>query len=431
MLSHRMLRRMAGLIARFFPDSLLQEVTDPRHTRGRRWRSNVPLLRALLLGLACGCRGLREVEELTEEMAPAVRRLLGIPRRVPDTTLRDFICKLELDELAKVLFIVGYDAWRRKALHQLEGFPFGVLSMDGKCPAIRDTGVHPYLQVRHDETGTVTHGLVRTVTSVLATAAGRPVLGATPIAAETNELGSFQKAFGDMVRIYGRLFRLVMYDAGAASDANAKAVRAAKKHYFFQIANAEWMMYQTMELLFREKQPQARHEEQISSRERVVRELTMLPVRRTKKNVTMWEHTNSTFRVYSETYEDDVLVSTKTRYFVSSLECSELTAEKFLELVVLRWGVESAHQILDTAFLEDERPWITKDAQGALAVMLARRMVYTILSLFRSVSLRSEEFRHAPWRRLMEWLKDTAKWAQPVDVLGLRARLFSVPPALA
>jgi LmbE family N-acetylglucosaminyl deacetylase len=422
---------MVGLIVRFFPDDLLRQIADPRHTRGRRWKSDLPLLRALMVGLACGCRGFREVEELTTDMASSIRKLLGIPRRIPDTTLRDFVCKLDPGELSKVLSIVGYDAWRRKALQTRENFPFGVLSMDGKCPAIRDIGNHDYLQVHHDESGQATHGLVRTVTSILATVPGRPILGALPIRGDTNELGSFQDAFAQMVRIYGRLFHLVMYDAGGASAPNAQAVRAAKKHYFFQIANTEWVMYQTMELLFKEKAALARHEEQISSRKRVVRELTMHEAIKTKKSLTLWPHTKSLFKVYSETYEDDVLTATKTRYFVSSLECSAMSAEQYLRLVVLRWGVESAHQILDTAFQEDRRPWITKNAQGALAVMLARRAVYTILSLFKSVSLRSDENREMPWRRLMERIKDAMKWSSEADLTSLRPRSFALPKALA
>jgi hypothetical protein len=428
---------MAGLIVRYFPADLLRQIVDPRDTRGRTWKSHLPFLMAILLGLACGCHGFKEVEELTEDLSKSVRRRLGIPRRIPDTTLRDFACKLDPDQISRVLFIVAYDAWRRKAFHSLEGFPFGVLSMDGKYPSVRDVGdektgeVYEFLQVHHDKEGNTSHGLIRTITSTLATIVGRPILGAVPVLGSTNEMGAFQKAFGDMVRIYGRLFQLVMYDAGVASEANAKAVRTAGKHYFFQIANAEWVMYETMELLLKDKTPSARHEEQVSRRKRVVRELTMLPVTRTRKQVIFWEHTKTIFKVYSETYEDGELTGTKTRYFVSSLENSALSAEKYLELVVLRWGVESAHQILDTAFAEDKRPWITSDAQGALAIMIARRVVYTVLTLFKSVTQRSDDNRQQPFRKIMEWIKDAMKMATREELKALRPRKFAVPPALA
>lgn len=431
MASRRRVRRMAGFIACYFSDDLLTWVEDPRSERGRRWKSCLPLLKALLLGSAAGCTGLTEVEEMTAELPKSLRKLLGIPTRIPDTTLRDFVCKLEPEQLSKLLYIVGYDAWRRKALQPLEGFAFGVMSLDGKYPSVTDTGDYEYLQVHHDEAGQPAHGLVRTVTSVLVTACGRPILGAVPVAGDTNEQGSFQKAFGDMVRIYGRLFRLVMYDAGAASETNAAAVLRAGKHYFFQIADPRWVMYQTVALLFEGKAAVVRDQEVVSSRKRVVRELTVLPVTRTRKNLTIWEHAKTIFKAYSETYEDGVLTGTKTRYYITSMDSSEMSAEKWLALIVLRWGVETVHQILDTAFEEDAHPWISADAQGALAVMLLRRVAYTILTLYKSVTLRSEENRRLPWRKLIEWVKDLLKWPNAEEMDGLRSRIFAVPPALA
>ena len=427
---------MAGLIVRYFTDELLGLIVDPRNVRGRRWKSCLPLLKALFLGLACGCKGLKEVEEMTAEMPRAVRKTLGIPKRIPDTTLRDLLCELDPEDLLRVLYVVGYTKWRQKALHQLESFPFGVLSQDGKYPAVRDVGdeeggVYEYLQVHHDDDGNATHGLVRTITSTLVTAVGRPILGAVPVRGLTNEMGTFQKSFGDMVRIYGRLFRLVMFDAGATSEPNAKAVLRAGKHYFFLVANPKWVMHQTIELLLRDKAPAARHVEVISSRKHVVRELTLLPVKETKKNLTLWAHTRTIFKITSETYEDGELKSTRTRYAVSSMETSVLPADKWLELAVLRWGVETSHQILDKAFEEDKRPWISKDAQGSLVVMIARRGVYTILTLFKSVTLRSEENHELPWRKLMEWCKDMTKWPNPEELEGLRTGKFAVPPALA
>ena len=296
MASKRTVRRMAGLIMKYFSDELLRRVVDPRSEQGRRWKSCLPLLKAVLLGLACGCKGLAELEELTAEMHPSVRKLLGIPKRIPDTTLRDFLCQLGPESLSTVLYTLGYDAWRRKALHDAEGFPWGVLSQDGKYPSIRDTQASTYLQVHHNEAGEATHGLLRTITSTLITAAGRPILGAVPVRGDTNEQGSFQQAFGDMVRIYGRLFRVVMYDAGAASLANADAVRKAGKHYFFQVADPRWVMYQTLEMLLRDEAPVACDEEIVSERQRIVRRLSLVSLRPTEKNLTVWGHARTAFK---------------------------------------------------------------------------------------------------------------------------------------
>jgi hypothetical protein len=99
--------------------------------------------------------------------------------------------------------------------------------------------------------------------------------------------------------------------------------------------------------------------------------------------------------------------------------------------VILRWSVETAHQILDCAFDEDEHPWITKDANGALVLMLLRRLVYTLMTLYKSVTLRSEGNREMTWSDLMKQIADTLEWAQGNVLDGFRSRTFAVPPALA
>jgi hypothetical protein len=193
MASHRRVRRMAGLIVKYFSDELLRRVVDPRSPQGRRWKSCLPLLRAVLLGLACGCRGLGELEELTAEMHTSVRRLVRIPRRISDTTMRDFLCELDPHNLAEVLYVLAYDAWRRKALVACSDIPFGIFSLDGKYPVIRDTQPSEFNQVHHNEAGEALYGMVRTITATMITAVGRPIMGAVPVPGDTNEQGSFQK----------------------------------------------------------------------------------------------------------------------------------------------------------------------------------------------------------------------------------------------
>ena len=118
------------------------------------------------------------------------------------------------------------------AFHRLDGFGFHAISCDGKYPTIRDVGrsksknykQSKYLQVHHDKDGNLAYGEIRTINSALVTAEGRPLLGSVPVPGKTSEQTTFKKAFGDLVRIYGKLFKVVMYDAGAASINNAKIV---------------------------------------------------------------------------------------------------------------------------------------------------------------------------------------------------------------
>lgn len=91
----RMTRRLAGLLGRRFDEARLDEVEDTRDPRGQRWKLGT-LLTAAVAGLAAGAKSTADVERITARMPRAMRRWLDIPRRVPDTTLRDALCSIEL-----------------------------------------------------------------------------------------------------------------------------------------------------------------------------------------------------------------------------------------------------------------------------------------------------------------------------------------------
>ena len=111
------------------------------------------------------------------------------------------------------------------------------------------------------------------------------------------------------------------------------------------------------------------------------------------------------------------------RFWNTSLPHDALTPAQWLEALRSHWGVENNnHHTLDTAFAEDERPWITGESRGTLAVLVLRRIAYTLLTLFRSVTQRSEERRGMPWRRLLGWVRDTLVGITDDEVAGLRRR---------
>jgi hypothetical protein len=57
-----------------------------------------------------------------------------------------------------------------------------------------------------------------------------------------------------------------------------------------------------------------------------------------------------------------------------------------------------------------------------LVVLLLRRIAYTLLALFRSVTLRSEEGRATRWKDLLAWVRDALVAAGPEHVMNLRVR---------
>ena len=400
----RCLLRSRGFLKKRVREANLADIPDPRRRQGRRWKLG-QILNAALAAMMAGCKSTAEVEEVTEWMSPQARKDLGVPRRLPDTTLRDVLCQLPQQPLRAVLHRTVRKARRRKALkpHTL---PFHMVSMDGKATAMPywdDT----YCQ-RHQVENSLPYGLLRTVTSSLVTAPGRICIDVSPIPATTNEMGHFQTAFGELHETYGNLFRMVSYDAGANGEHNARFVVEHDKHYLFRLNNERWHMQQLAQELLDTKPIAAERTDTIDNRKHVVRTLRVFPVNHTNLapvpgKATIWSHARCLLRTDSHYYEDGVIVRRQTRYYIGSLPHNELTARQWLDAIVLHWGVEITHQTLDVAFEEDARPWIKSDSTGALAAMILRRIACTLMSLWRSMSLRSEENRTRPWRELLRW----------------------------
>lgn len=416
------MRRMAGLLRARLPELDLEGVPDARAREGR-WKLS-QILRATLLGLMAGCRSLWEAEQLTETLAPAMRRRLGLPRRLADTTARDALCRVPLDGLRAVLHRAMRGAWRRKALEPV-GLPMSVVALDGKVTAL-PTLNHPLVQDQHPDVG-LPYGLVRTVTCTLVSAAGRPCLDAIPIPAGANEVGHFQAAFHSLVETSGALFDLVSYDAGGFSRANADAVVAAGKDYLFALKDEHRTMCRLADELLTAEDVAARTEDVLDDATTVVRSLRLLRADPSwsygdgkTPEESVWPHAKAFLSVEYVRVQRGAVVERDERMFVSSYDPKRLTPAQWLLLVRSHWGVENnSHHTLDTAFAEDDRPWIEADPHGMLAVLLLRRIAYTLLALFRAVTLRSDEHRAMRWRALLTWMRDALVAATEDQLAGL------------
>ncbi|HEY3448453.1 MAG TPA: transposase family protein, partial [Myxococcales bacterium] len=400
------------------------EVADPR--KGPiRWRLG-QLLVAVVVGAMAGCRSLREVEELTENLSRPLRLRLGFNRRQPDTTLREALCKLSVDEMRACLHRLVYAAWRRKALEPV-GLPFGVLALDGKSTAL-PCWDGQYVQQVQPETG-LPYGLARTVTCTLVSAAGRPCLDAIPIPAKTNEMGHFRAAFDSVFETYGRLFRVVSYDAGALSQENAQHVVASGKEYLLALKNEQRTMVKLAEEMLDPAEAVAETVDVLDNHTTVTRRLVLLTVNQNwaygngkGAMESVWQHARTFLRVESVLTKDGVAAKREARLFVSSLTEKALTPDQWLRLVRGHWGVEVNHNALDTAFAEDRRPWIAADGNGMLVALVLRRIAYTMLTLFRSVSLRGEQRGEIAWASLMRWVWQVAVAATDAHLAAIRPR---------
>ena len=416
----RMNRRMAGLLGARLPEPGLEQVPDPRRRRGRRW-SLVTILRTCLAAMAAGCRNLAESEALTDEMSVVMRGKLGIVRRVPDTTMRSVLVRIRPSELRKCLRRQTKRAYRRKALAPV-GLPFGVVAIDGKSTSI-EAWDHLYAQRHEDANGRRVCGLVRTLTCSLVSSRAKVCIDAVPIPPATNEMGQFREAFRGLVRAYGRsLFRLVSTDAGMCSLDNAQEVKDGGKEYLFCIKGDQPTLLAEAKRLLACEEDSLCETVDVNGKYTVTRRLYRTQEMAGYLN---WRHLRTVLRVESSKREIETgrEVEHENRYFICSLEGNELRDEQWLYLVRQHWAVENqCHNTWDTAFEEDDRPWIVYDPQRALVVALLRRLSYNMLALFRCVSQRSEERRQVPWKELMRWMYNALIGAREADVAGLRSR---------
>jgi hypothetical protein len=402
-------RRWNVRIARFLRRNVesldLDEVDDPRARRGRRWALDV-LLTAFIVGMIAGAKSLLDVEKMTTELSTPLLRMLGIRRRLSDTTARNVLCTLEPSELRTVLYTQVRAAHRRKALEP-ESLPFGVLAMDGKGTALPSCD-DKFAQRQSADEGSLV-GVLRTMTGALVSSRAKVCVDASPIPAATNEMGHFATAFDEVYAAYGRigLFQLVTYDSGACSRANAQHVRSKGIDYFFALKGTQpTLEAEAHRLLARRTASTAdATSEDVRNGHVVVRRVYLTEE---MAGYDDWEHLRTVLRVEGETLDaDGKRITGDERYFLCSLPRLRLTDEQWLLVARLHWGVENnVHNTLDTVFHEDEHPWIESDPKGALVVALLRRIALNLLVLFRSVTQRSIDRRATPWRDLvrMVWL---------------------------
>lgn len=406
-MNQRTLRRNGGFFSKTMGQMPWHQMEDFRHARGKRWQLR-ELLGWTLLGLLTGAKGVADVERLSDRASHSLKRLCKLPlKRLADTTLRTFLCGLNWKVARFVLHSVAYQCERSKRLEPEFGFPYGVLSMDGKYESL-PTWEGPFAQ-RTEVEGHKPYGKLRCITAVLTSSASRPCLDASPISKHTNESGHFKRAFDEVNKRFGHLFQMVTYDAGALSESNAAHVVDEEKHYLLHINNENQHQYQQVKDLLAMVAPAATVEDGHG----IKRTIRIFGVNSGKlpKNETyvkhIFPHARTLLRVDSEYTKEGKRVY-ETRYFISSEQKTVMAPAVWLRLIVRHWAVETCHQHLDVAFAEDKHPWIQTDANGALVMMLLRRAAYTLLAMFKERTLRNDDLKGMSWAKTLEWLRDSA-----------------------
>ena len=433
----RLTRRMAGVLSARLPELTLGAVADPRNKRGLRWKSLLPLLNATLAGIVAGCKSFAETEKLTSEMSRPMAKQLGIPRRVPDTTLRDTFVELDPNEIRYRIHDQIHAAHRRHALTP-KGLPFGVCAIDGKYTSLEDwdeartQGKHwdlewneCYGQQHEHANGNSSSRRVGTMTCSLISSSAKPCIDAIPIPAKTNEMGHFEEVLSNLHAAYGGLgmYRMYSMDAGMCSEANGRLIVCTYQlDYLFGLKDNQPTLRLEAERLLADRTTPDAETEDVVGKHIVKRRLYQSEE---IAGYMDWTHLKTVLRVESTktVIETGDVVAHENRYYLSSLAGDRLNSKQWLHLIRSHWGVENnCHNTWDTAFAEDERPWITSNPKGMINVLLFRRLAYNIVTFFRSVTQRSEEARRTPWKDILRWFYNTLVSATTVDLSQLRKR---------
>ena len=410
MTSPRLTRRLLGVILKRFPQLRLERLSDTRDLKGRRHASIVPIVRLMLVGMMAGCKGLGEVENLNVDMSPATRGLLRLPKRIADTTCRDTLLRLILDELRQVLHRTVQMMDKAGALVP-DDLPFGVATMDGRSTATKLWEKDDeFAQLQHSKQGGG-FALVRTITSCLVSSRARTCLDMFPIPANTNENGVFAAAFGSLMRVAGHLFEVITYDSGANSAANARLVLMFGKNYVFRVKSEQPTIFNECKRKLGRLSLASGIEvgSDLVGSKVVTRTLWLAP------ELAGWHGypgLRCALRLHVRIVDKMTgKQSSENRYYITSLAPDVLTPARWVLLVRRHWAVENnCHNTWDRLMREDTRPWV-RLSTGMLLAMALRRIAYNLLGWFRSVTQRSETTRAIPWLRLMRLLQSALETA--------------------
>lgn len=395
--------RLCGRLVAFLHKRLnqidLNRVSDPRGKQGRRWSLAV-LLKSVIVGIVSGQKSLADLEDVTSSLSSYSRRIFGIQRRIPDTTLRDLLVRLDSRGLRQIIYAQVKQAVRRKSLAP-DGFPCGIVAIDGKYVAT-SMGDSKLTQT-HRESGGGSHELLRTITSCLVSSKAKVCIDARPLSPATNEVAGFKQTVRDLLKAYGRsLFEVITYDAGGYSESNGSFINDLGLGYVFGLKDHRKYMFRSAVYNLERLPAQealAQSEDYIAGK-LVIRQLWMTNKMRSDWD---WPHLKHVLRVRSQVIvpKTSSLKSVEDRYFLTNIHEGRFTKAQWLELIRRHWQVENnCHNIWDRIYREDDRVWI-REPRGMLAVQMLRRLAFNLMALFRSVTQRSAEKRNTPWKTLI------------------------------
>jgi predicted transposase YbfD/YdcC len=379
-----------------------REVVDPRQARGKRYEHR-GLLGLLVVAFACGLKSLRRVEDLAEDLGARVRKRLGVPKKVSDTTLWRLLAQQTAQGLRQTVGAQVRRLLKQPGLQKV-ALPLGVMSFDGKCLwTSQQQQVAGLEAVANDEEGTPLWRL-GTLRAVLTSVVAAPCVDLEFLGAKQGESPAFRHLLPRVVENWGEHFQVITADAGLTAAENAALVRSVGKHYLLGLkGNQPTLHGHAMEALADKRcAPRARTEDRAHG-ETVVRELWTHAL---KPGEVEFAGAQLLLCVRQTHLKDDGTQSIEWRYFVTSLSTVDLSFAHLLRLVRLHWAIENRHHwTLDRVLEEDDRQPCLHSRSSLEVTAWLRVLAYNLLSAWRA-RLPLKDRLPVAWARACETLRD-------------------------
>jgi predicted transposase YbfD/YdcC len=375
-------------LTRMLPKRWEQILEDPRRDE-RRWSFD-HLMRVTMEALVGGCHNLREVEKLTEVSG----------RRVPDTTLHDFLVAIDPEPLEEELARGVKEANRCHELDNKE-LPLRLTVIDGKC--ISDTTYEvDRFSIRRTQKGCEKY-VQHAIRAFHGSSKVKLLMGQERVPQGTNEKAIMPEFLRKLVRLYGRtnLLEVFSFDAGFTSKANSQAVVDLGYNYIFALKDprVHTITRRALELLSSRATPDKIEIEDVNGKK-----ITRSLFRCKAEEVKGWSHAQEFWRVRKETEQVNTgRFTAEEHYYVTSLPSSRLSSGEVLKAIRAHWSIENnANWVMDVAWEEDSRPWCN---QATELISLLRMMAYNIVARFKLRRLRNVTARTSPWKQTLAFIK--------------------------
>jgi hypothetical protein len=378
------------------------EVEDPRKERNQRHRHH-GLLSLMAAALACGRTCLRRMEDFAADLSAPVRTKLGVKSGLSDTTLYRLLEKQSVKGLRESAWKQLSELFKKKVISN-DLFHVGVLSCDGKSVFASSTKRVEGAKALHDKRHRVVTSMLMSERAVLTSSSIRPCLDSEIIGEGTGESPAFRKLFPRVVEQFGKHFQIITADAGLPCRENAALVESAKKHYLFTLGKNLHRLFGIVSKKLKTA-PLQRRDAMRRDGELIERELYALTV--TDADDLRMPGVKQIWKLRQTVRRGQKIVSTKVRYFISSIPPGLLNPTQKLALVRLHWGIENAHNwTMDVALEEDDRQpcQLTRDAIEVVGWL--RIIGYNVLSAWRAALRLKDGVKRQSWSRCMELLRD-------------------------